>query len=87
MRSFSPARTPKLQLAAEQPSTEECWIPPKEDTSRSRAKEKPQEDGKRGKITFSIKPHIHQRCSEGSKKSLWTPGDPTETEPDLPLSV
>ena len=27
--SFTPVRTPKLQLAAEQPSTGECWIPPK----------------------------------------------------------
>ena len=25
----SSARTPKLQLAAEQPLTGECWIPPK----------------------------------------------------------
>ena len=29
MCSSSPARTPKLQLTAEQPSTGECWIPPK----------------------------------------------------------
>ena len=27
--SSSPVRTPKLQLAAEQPSIGECWIPPK----------------------------------------------------------
>ena len=33
---------------------------------RRRAKEKPQQDGKRGKITFRIKPHTHQRLSEGS---------------------
>ena len=26
--SSSPARNPKLQLTAEQPLTEECWIPP-----------------------------------------------------------
>ena len=85
MCSFSPARTPKLQLAAEQPLTEECWIPPKEDTSHSRAKEKPQQDGKRDKITFRIKPHIHQRPSEGSNKTLCAAGprSPTETEPDL----
>ena len=30
MCSSSSARTPKLQAAAEQPSTGECWIPPKE---------------------------------------------------------
>ena len=54
-----------------------------------RAKENPQQDGRRGKITFRIKPHTHQRCSEGSNKTLCTPGprDPTESEPDLPLSV
>ena len=42
--SSSPARTPKLQLTAEPPSTEECWIPPKKDTPHPRAKEKPQKD-------------------------------------------
>ena len=33
-----------------------------------RAKEKTQQDGRRGKITFRIKPQTHQRCSEGSNK-------------------
>ena len=33
MHSSSPARTPKLQLAAEQPSTGDCWIPPKKKIS------------------------------------------------------
>ena len=33
MCSSSPARTPKLQLTAEQPSTGECWIPPKKNIS------------------------------------------------------
>ena len=42
MRSSSPARTPKLQLAAEQPSTGKCWIPPKKDIPHPRAKEKTQ---------------------------------------------
>ena len=48
-----------------------------------------QEDGRRGEIAFRIKLHTHQRCSEGSNKTLCTPGprDPTETEPDLTLSV
>ena len=50
MCSSSPARTPKLLLAAEQPSTGECLIPPKKDTPRPRAKKKPQQDGRRGKI-------------------------------------
>ena len=29
MCSSTSVRTPKLQLTAEQPSTGECWIPPK----------------------------------------------------------
>ena len=37
----SSARTPKLKLAAEQPSTGEYWIPPKKDIPRPRAKVKP----------------------------------------------
>ena len=86
---ISPVRTPKLQLAAEQPLTKECWTPPKTYTPCPTAKKKPQQDGRRGEITFRIKPHMHQRCLEGSNKALCTPGPrgPTETEPDLPLSV
>ena len=61
----------------------------KKDTAHSRAKEKPQQDSKRGKITFRTKPHTRQRCLESSNKTLSTPGprDPTETEPDLCLSL
>ena len=51
----SSARTPKLQLAAEQPLTGECWIPPKKDTAYPRAKEKPQQGGRRGEVMFRIK--------------------------------
>ena len=57
MRSSSPARTPKLQLMAEQPSIGECWIPPKKDTPHPRAKEKPQKDSRSGKIALRIKPY------------------------------
>ena len=49
MHSSSFSRTPKLQPTAEQPSAEECWIPPKKDTLQPRAKEKPQKDGRRAK--------------------------------------
>ena len=59
----------------------------KKDTLHPRAMEKPQQDGRRGKIVFRIKPHAHQRCLEGSNKTLCSPGDPTESEPDLPLHV
>ena len=34
----------------------------------ARAKEKPLQDARRGKFAFRIKPHSHQRCSEGSNK-------------------
>ena len=40
----------------------------KRDTACPRAKEKPQQDGRRGKIVFRIKPHTHKRCSKGSDK-------------------
>ena len=46
----------------------------KKDTHCSRAKEKPQQDARRGKIAFRIKPHTHHLCAEGSTKTLCTPG-------------
>ena len=56
MCSSSPGRTPKLQLTAEHPSTGECWIPPEKDTPHPRAKEKPQQDGRRGEIALESHP-------------------------------
>ena len=87
MCSSSLAGTPELQLTAELPWTGECWIPPKKDIPRPRAKEKPQQEGTRVKITFRIKPHTYQRHLEDSDKTLCTTGDPTETEPGVTLSV
>ena len=58
--SSSPRRSPKLQLGAEQPPTGECWIPPKKDIPRPRAKEKPKQDSRRGEISFRIKSHTRQ---------------------------
>ena len=68
----SSAKKPKSQLAAEQP-TGEYWIPPKKDTPHWRAKEKPQQDGRRGAILFKIKSHTHQRCLEGANKTSCAP--------------
>ena len=50
MCSSSPVRTPKLQLADEQPSTGKCQIPPKKkkNTPHPRAKDKHQQDGQEG---------------------------------------
>jgi len=44
-------------------------------------------NGEALRITFRIKSHTHQRCLEGSNKTLYTPGDPTENKSDLPLSI
>ena len=69
----------KLQLADEQPLTGKCWIPPEKDTSHPKAKEKPQQDSRKGKIVFRIRLHTHQRHLEGSNKTLCASGprDPT----------
>ena len=68
IRSTSPARTPKVQLAAEQLSIGECQIPLKKDTPCQSAKKNPQQDGRRGKIMFRIKLQTHQRLCKGSNK-------------------
>ena len=39
-----------------------------------KAKEKAQQDNRRGEITFRIKPHTQQRSSEGLNKTLCVPG-------------
>ena len=39
-----------------------------------RAKEKPQQDDRRGTVTFKVKSQTSQRCSEGTNKTLCTPG-------------
>ena len=54
MLSSSLVRITKLQLAAEQLSTGECWIPPITDTPCPRAKEKPQRDGRGAKSCLFI---------------------------------
>ena len=86
--SSSPARTSKLQLTAEPPSIEACWIQPRKDIPPPRAKEKPQQDGRRDEIVFRIKAHSHQTLSGAQTNFVHTgPRDPTETEPELCLTV
>ena len=55
---YSPpaARTPKLQLAVEQPSTGECWNSPKKDTPHSKTKKKLKSDGRKGVIMIKSNP-------------------------------
>ena len=79
-------RTPKLKLAAEQPSTRGCLNPWKKDTPCPRTKEKPQWDYRRGAITLksnlipagwqpknwrTIIPKKFLHCWEGSKPHIW----------------
>ena len=68
-----------LQVTAEQLSTGECWIPPKKVPTSKDKGEAPVDSG-RGKIVFRIKFYTHERCSEGSNKTLCTQGprDPTK---------
>ena len=49
----------------------------KKDIPYPRAKEKLQQDARRGKITIRIKPLTYQRCSEGWNKTCvhWKPGE------------
>ena len=59
MCSSSP-KAPKSQLAAEQPSTEGHWNPPKNDSPHPQTEEKPHQDrergGRRGTITIKSIP-------------------------------
>ena len=89
MRSSSPARIPKLQLATEQPLTGECRNPPKKRYPMTKGKGEAAKSSRRGAITFKIKPHTRQRHREDTNKTCvhQDPGNPKETEPDLPLSV
>ena len=79
---ISPVRTPRSQLAAEQPSTGECWIPPPKNTLHPRAKEKPQKEVRRGTFAFKIKFQTYCRCSEGANKTL-CPQGPRQRISDL----
>ena len=87
MRSSS-AKTPKLQLAAEKPSTGECRIPAKKDTPHPRVKEKPQQDDRRVKSHLESNP-ISARDARRAQTKPYVHQDPEtpETEPELCLSV
>ena len=69
MLNFSRGNS-KIQLTAVQPSTGEYWVPPKKDTPHPSAREKPQQDSRKGEIVFRIKPYTYQRNSECSNKTL-----------------
>ena len=89
MSSASPARTPELQLTAEQPLTGESWIPPKKDTPCPRAKEKTSKIIGGAKLRLEPNPILTRDIQQIQTKPCvhQDPGTSQETEPDLPLSV
>ena len=70
MHSSSPARTPKLQLAAEQPSTGESSIPSKKDTPLPRTKENPKQDSRRGKLCLESNPIPAREAQRAQRKCV-----------------
>ena len=88
MHSSSPARTPKLQLAAEQPFTGECWIPLKKDVPRPGAKEKLQQDSSSScsVVPDALQPHGPRQSllSMGFSKQEYWSELPFPSPEDLP---
>jgi len=54
--SSPPVTVPRSQIAVEQPSTGECWNPPKKDTLQPKTQKKLQKDGRRGTIMIKSSP-------------------------------
>ena len=61
--------------------------PTKNDTPHPRAEEKPQQDDRRGKIMFRVKPARDAQRVQMKPCAHQDPGNTQETEPDPPLSV
>ena len=88
MLSSSPVRTPKLQVTAEQPSTGECWTPPKEI---------PYVQGQRRSTKMVGEAKLHLKSNPITTRDTWRaetkphvhqdPGTPHETNSGLPLNV
>ena len=83
MRSTSPVRTPKLQLAPEQPSTGKCWIPPKKMPRIQEQRRSPRKMVGGEKSCLQSNP-IPTRDTQRAQTKPWAHQD-TETEPDQPL--
>ena len=75
MCSFSSERTSKLQLDTEQPSTGECWMPPKKRYSTSKSKGGAPADDKKGKIMFRSNP-IPARDAQRAQTKFFVHQDP-----------
>ena len=89
MCSFSPERTPKLQLIAKQPLTGECWIPLKKISHIQGQRRHPSKMVGDEKLCLqsNLTP---ARDAWRAQTKPWFHEDsetPKETEPDLLLSV
>ena len=93
MHFLPPAREPKSQLAAEQPSAGGRWNPPKKDTACPRTKEKPQQDGRRVQARYplggrptnwrTLMPKKFSHSCEGSRLHIRLPSLGIPREPDF----
>ena len=88
MSSSSPVRTPKLQLTGEQSSIGECWTPPRKNIPYIQGQRRSPSKMVGGmKLCLESNPIPNRNAQRTQTKILCTPGDSTETEPDLSLSV
>ena len=85
--SSSPARTPKLQLAAEQPLTGKCWIPPKKIPYPEGQRRSPSNTVGGSKLHLESNPIPTRDAWRAQTKPCTQQETPAETEPDLSLSV
>ena len=83
MCSSSHERTPKLQLAAEQPLTGECCIPPKKYTPHPRRSPSKMVGGAKSHLESNPIPTRDARRAQTKPCAHQDPGAPQETEPDL----
>ena len=85
---ISPVRTPKLQLAAEQPLTGECWIPPKKKIPHIQGQRRsPSEMAGGAKSCLETNPIPARDAQKSHPNPCIQQGTetPQETEADLPL--
>ena len=85
----SSVKTPKLHLVAEQPSTEECWIPPKKipQVQGQRRSLSKMLGGAKSLLESNLIPARDAQRTQAKPCAHYNPETPPETEPDLPLIV
>ena len=87
MRSFSPARNPKLQLAAEQPLTGECWISTKKIPHIQGQRRSPSKMARGAKSCLESNTIPARDTQRAQTNLVCTKTQRPHKEPDLCLSV